>query len=83
VQTLRGRLAKLAGSPPGEKPALVRSVPDPEGWTLEGLCARDAEGQYAALLALLQECIDGAYQLSDDLGSRYFTHSDPRRSVGA
>jgi hypothetical protein len=32
---------------------------------------------------LLQFCADAAYQLSDALGARYFTHSDARESVGA
>ena len=84
AQTLRGRLAKLAGSAAGEMPATSMCVPDPEDWTLEALCRRDDSGRYATLLDLLQECIDASYQLSDELTARYFAHSgDARTSVGA
>ena len=83
AQTLRGRLAKLADSPPGEVPQVAKSVPDPQGWSLEAMCERDADGRYAALLELLQQCSDAAYRLSDELGARYFTHSiNARHSVG-
>jgi uncharacterized alpha-E superfamily protein len=84
AQTLRGRLAKLAGSALGAIPPMAMCVPDPEQWTLEALCQRDASGRYATLLELLQECIDASYRLSDDLTARYFAHSgDARYSVGA
>ena len=84
AQTLRGRLGRLAGSAPGEVPAIALPVPDPHTWALEDLCARDPQGDHAMLLALLQQCSDAAFRLSDDLGARYFTHSvDARRSVGA
>jgi uncharacterized circularly permuted ATP-grasp superfamily protein/uncharacterized alpha-E superfamily protein len=84
VQTLRGRLAKLAGSRPGELPEMARLVPDPKGWSLQAMLERDDDGHYAALATLLQQCITAAYKLSDELGARYFTHSgDARRSVGA
>ena len=84
TQTLRGRLARLAGSAPGELPEIALTVPDPTDWSLEAMCARDADGHYANLLALLAQCADAAYQLSDDLSARYFTHSgEVRFSVGA
>ena len=84
AQTLRGRLAKLAGSAAGEVPDIALTVPDPQQWSLEAMCERDADGRYTTLLDLLQKCTDAAYQLSDDLGARYFTHSgEARHSVGA
>jgi uncharacterized circularly permuted ATP-grasp superfamily protein/uncharacterized alpha-E superfamily protein len=84
AQTLRGRLAKLAGRAPGEMSDIALAVPDPQQWKLETICERDAEGRYTALLELLQRCTDAAYRLSDDLSARYFTHSlDTRHSVGA
>jgi uncharacterized circularly permuted ATP-grasp superfamily protein/uncharacterized alpha-E superfamily protein len=84
AQTLRGRLAKLVGGAPGEIPDIALTVPDPEQWSLQAMCERDAQGNYAALQELLQQCTDAAYQLSDDLGARYFTHSgEARQSVGA
>jgi uncharacterized alpha-E superfamily protein len=84
AQTLRGRLAKLAGSAAGEVPDIALTVPDPQQWSLQAMCERDADGKYTVLLDLLQLCTDAAYKLSDDLGARYFTHSgDARHSVGA
>jgi uncharacterized circularly permuted ATP-grasp superfamily protein/uncharacterized alpha-E superfamily protein len=84
TQTLRGRLARLAGSAPGRMPDIALTVPDPQDWSLETICQRDGEGRYATLLDLLGQCGDAVYRLSDDLGARYFTHSgDSRRSVGA
>ncbi len=83
AQTLRGRLAKLAGSAPGEVPEIALTVPDPQRWTLEAMCERDEHGRYAKLEELLQQCTDASHKLSDDLGARYFTHSgDSRHSVG-
>ena len=84
AQTLRGRLAKLAGSAPGKMPEIALTVPDPQAWSLEDICERDAEGRFSNLLALLAHCSQAAYKLSDDLGARYFTHSgEARQSVGA
>jgi uncharacterized alpha-E superfamily protein len=53
AQTLRGRLAKLEGTAAGEIPDIAQTVPDPKAWTLEALCARDADGRYTALIAEL------------------------------
>ncbi|MBC5766343.1 circularly permuted type 2 ATP-grasp protein [Ramlibacter albus] len=83
AQTLRGRIAKLTGSAANEIPEIANSIPDPAAWSFDALCARDEDGEHVALLQLLQQCVSGAYELSDDLGSRYFTHSDTRRTVGA
>ena len=84
AQTLRGRLAKLEGSAPGELPPVAQRLPDPQEWTLDALCRLDGEGRHGALMDLLQSCIDTAYQLSDELTARYFAHAgDGRYSVGA
>jgi uncharacterized circularly permuted ATP-grasp superfamily protein/uncharacterized alpha-E superfamily protein len=84
AQTLRGRLARLANSPPGVMPVMAMPVPDPEHWTLESLCERDEAGEYASLMELLRQCVDASYRLSDDLTARYFALTgDPRFSVGA
>ncbi len=84
AQTLRGRLAKLAGSAAGELSDMALTVPEPGAWTLESLCTRDADGGYSALSACLEQCSDAAYHLSDAIGARYFTHSsDSKQSVGA
>ncbi len=83
AQTLRGRLAKLEGTPNGVVPEVAQDVPDPKAWTMEALCRRDAAGRYTALLDELQRCRHAAWQLSDALSARYFTHSDARQSLGA
>ena len=65
-------------------PEIALTVPDPEDWSLEAICERDAQGNYGNLVELLGQCTDAAYKLSDDLGARYFTHSgEARHSVGA
>ncbi|WP_227753682.1 MULTISPECIES: circularly permuted type 2 ATP-grasp protein [Ramlibacter] len=83
TQTLRGRLARLAGSAGGELPAIAQALPDPAAWSLELLATRDAAGQPRALLALLQSCAGAAFHLSDALAARYFEHALDRHSVGA
>jgi uncharacterized alpha-E superfamily protein len=84
AQTLRGRLAKLSGSLPNELSELSLLVPDPASWGLAQLCERDSAGQYAVLSQLLQSCVQTAFDLSEDVGAIYFTHSvDTKHSVGA
>ena len=84
AQTLRGRLARLAGSAPGKMPEIALTVPDPQVWLLQDICEREEDGRYGNLIELLTRCSDAAYKLSDDLGARYFTHSgEARQSVGA
>jgi uncharacterized circularly permuted ATP-grasp superfamily protein/uncharacterized alpha-E superfamily protein len=83
AQTLRGRLAKLSGSAPGELPEIALTIPDPQSWSLQTMCERGGDERHTKLEALLQELTDAAYKLSDDVGARYFTHSDSRHSVGA
>ena len=65
-------------------PEIALTVPDPQAWSLEEICERDADGRHAKLIDLLAQCSDASYQLSDDLGARYFTHSgESRQSIGA
>jgi uncharacterized circularly permuted ATP-grasp superfamily protein/uncharacterized alpha-E superfamily protein len=79
LQTLRGRLAKLDGSG-----ALLQDVPDPEQWTLEAIARPGEGGLYLPLLDLLQQCVDAAFRLSDDLTALYFAHAgEARYSIGA
>ncbi|RYY91470.1 MAG: A circularly permuted ATPgrasp family protein, partial [Comamonadaceae bacterium] len=73
TQTLRGRLAKLAGSAPGELAALSHELPDPAQWSLEALCGAGEDPPHAALLAVLETCQHTAWQVSDAIGTRYFT----------
>jgi uncharacterized alpha-E superfamily protein len=84
AQTLRGRLAKLAGSAPDQLSELALRVPDPGSWVLEQMCETDAEGTHALLGTLLAECIACAYEVSDEISATYFTHSgEAKQSVGA
>jgi len=84
TQTLRGRIARLAGSAPGKLTALSYELPDPATWTLEHLCAPGADASYPALVELLASCETAAYHVSDAIGTRYFTlTSESLRSVGA
>ena len=84
AQTLRGRLAKLAGSQPNELSELSLRVPDPASWGLAQLCGVEADGRYALLHSLLLQCSGAAYELSEQVGAIYFTHSDEtKKSLGA
>jgi uncharacterized alpha-E superfamily protein len=84
AQTLRGRIARLAGSAPGKLSALSYELPDPATWTLEKLCEPGPDGQYPALVHLFEACETAAYHVSDAIGTRYFTlTSESLRSVGA
>ncbi len=84
AQTLRGRIARLAGSAPGKLTALSHELPDPAEWTLERLCEASDTGHYPALEEVLKTCESAAYQVSDAIGIRYFTlTSESLRSVGA
>ena len=84
TQTLRGRIAKLAGSAPGKLTALSYELPDPASWTLESLCEPGADNSYPTLVQLFATCAAAAYHVSDAIGTRYFTlTSDSHRSVGA
>ena len=92
VQTLRGRLAKLAGSAPGYMPDVAMELPDPGSWALADLCqgspaSEDDEGgsqHYGHLVQLLEQCCDAALELSDTLSRRYFSHAaSGSQSLGA
>jgi len=84
LQTLRGRLAKLASNGAGGGEDLLRDVPDPEQWTLDSIARPGEGGLYLQLLDLLQQCLSSAYQLSDNVTALYFAHAgEARYSVGA
>ncbi|MDB5892408.1 MAG: circularly permuted ATPgrasp family protein [Polaromonas sp.] len=81
VQTLKGRLAKLAASTPGDLPDLAADLPDPASWPCVQPAAYDVSN--AALMAdchlmlteKLQHCQEAAFELSDRLSRRYFSHA--------
>lgn len=73
ADTLRARMAQLAGTAPGALTALSHELPDPATWTLEALCQADADGHHAPLQALLEQCQAAAFHISDAIAMRYFT----------
>lgn len=84
TQTLRGRIARLAGSAPGKLTALSYELPDPDSWTLAHLCEPDSAADYPALADLFAGIETAAYHVSDAIGIRYFTLTyESLRSVGA
>jgi uncharacterized circularly permuted ATP-grasp superfamily protein/uncharacterized alpha-E superfamily protein len=77
AHTLRGRLARLAGSPADSLDELSLKIPDPKGWTLAQLC------QPPALQNALQQYRLAALELSEAVSARYFTHTTgSNQSVG-
>ena len=95
AHTMRGRLAKLAGSDPDELCALSLRVPDPAAWSLAQLCealpkiaseGTDTSvdtGYFYALNDLLLKCTAAAFNVSDEISTTYFTHSgETNQSVG-
>jgi len=82
VHTLRAQLLQLTS---GESPApLASSLPDPACWSLDALEATEEHGGHGVLLAVLRECVQRAWRLSDDLGARHFARlPGGGRSVGA
>lgn len=83
ARTLRNRLSKLADTPMGEPDPLARLLPDVLGTPLHALCQRHANGQRQALRDLLGQCMQAAWQVSDGISARYFSHTDHGDSVGA
>jgi uncharacterized alpha-E superfamily protein len=83
AQSLRGRLAKLAGSDPQQLSELALRVPDPQSWSLETLCEPGLDAAYPQLLDVLRQCTQAAFEVSEDVSQLYFTHSDEaRQSLG-
>ncbi len=86
TQTLRGRLGKLTQNTSGG-PELTSALPDPGSWLLADLCVSipgmESE-RYAGLLAQLEQCCDAAFELSDSISRRYFSHAaSSDHSLGA
>jgi uncharacterized alpha-E superfamily protein len=83
TQTLRWRLDRLqAGRTPEPLSTLL---PDPARWSLGALCSAGA-GQRHDEMALQAQCsalAQAAWNLSDQIGRRCFSHAVDGRSVGA
>ena len=83
AQTVRGRMAKLRGGEPGEFDGLALRIPDVGSWSLVELCETHADGSYPALAGLLDQCVQAAYGVSEDISVAYFTHADNRQTLSA
>lgn len=91
VQTLRGRLARLAENTVGTPqpvPDLTPGLPDPGAWHMADLYTPDPrlpeDQRYEGLLIRLEQCCSAAFDLSDTLSRRYFSHvSADEHSLGA
>jgi uncharacterized circularly permuted ATP-grasp superfamily protein/uncharacterized alpha-E superfamily protein len=86
AHTLRGRLAKLAGSAPTALCPLSLKVPDPNAWGLVQLCTSVGtnESCHALLQDLLFQCAEASFYVSDEISVTYFTHSGlANQSLGA
>ncbi len=88
ADTLRGRIAKLAGSAPDELCALSLRIPEPGNWGLAQLCETQPDhtrqasaapdtvpGYFYALNDLLLQCENAASHVSEQISLTYFTHS--------
>ena len=75
AHTLRGRLARLADSPPDQLSEMSYQVPDPTTWQLELLCEPGFENRFANLRQVLLDCGQAAMTVSEDISTTYFTHA--------
>lgn len=87
AHTLRGRLAKLAGSAPDQLSALALRVPNPALHGLASLCETQPQDEdesnpagagrnyYFALNELMLECSSASCDVSNAISTTYFTHS--------
>ena len=81
VQTLRGRIAKLAASTPDDLTDLAVDLPEPGSWSIASLCEKrpdvpEAE-RYRLLIKHLEQCNSAAFEMSDLISRRYFSHATP------
>ena len=83
--TLRGRLAKLAGSPPGVLSPLSLKVPAPEDWDFSSDWEDRSELlEPISLLELLRTLRASAFLVSEEISTTYFTHSgETKQSLGS
>ena len=82
ARSLRARLNKLADAPREAPDALAQRVPDITAEQLAALCTRDADGHLSALHALLTQCQTVAWEVSDALTARHFSHTEAAGTVG-
>jgi uncharacterized alpha-E superfamily protein len=82
TRSLRARINKLADAPRGEPDALAAQVPDLGLHQAEALSASHESKGLESLSDLLQACTQCAWDVSDALTARYFSHSETTDTVG-
>ncbi|MDQ3273047.1 MAG: circularly permuted type 2 ATP-grasp protein, partial [Pseudomonadota bacterium] len=90
TQTLRERLSKLSRNTAGavqDVPDMTSALPNPGSWQLADLSVAipgmESE-RHAGLLAQLEQCCSAAFELSDAISRRYFSHAaSSDHSLGA
>ncbi len=80
-RALRSRLSKLADTPIGEPDALAQLVPKFD-IDLQTLCTRGELQQLPHLQETLAQCSQAAWQVSDAVTARYFSHTLDADSIG-
>lgn len=81
VQTLRSRLAKLAGVSHPDQSELATLLSEPALWP--DWCQGAAAGQQTWIEQELRAKAQSAWSLSEQVSRRYFSHAADHRSVGA
>ncbi|WP_241015080.1 circularly permuted type 2 ATP-grasp protein [Burkholderia sp. Ac-20379] len=74
VQKMQGRLTKVEHGEGYALSELTETMPDIGSWSLHALCETDEDGRHAVLLERLQATGRAAWELSNRIGERYFSH---------
>jgi uncharacterized alpha-E superfamily protein len=81
VQTLRSRLAKLAGVSHPDQNELAAMLSEPASWP--EWYPPTGDGQQTSVEQALRTLAQSAWTLSEQISRRYFSHAADNRSVGA
>ena len=79
MHTLKNRLAQLADSTSGDVSDLASNLCEPHHWALTGAdtaqASPDSRTGYTTLIEQLKNCQSSAFELSDHISRRYFSHA--------
>ena len=79
MHTLKNRLAQLADSTSGDVSDLASNLCEPHHWALTGADTARASPEnrtgYTTLIEQLKNCQSSAFELSDRISRRYFSHA--------
>ncbi len=74
VLKMQGRLTKVEHGEGYALSKLTETMPEIGKWSLHALCETDEDGRHATLLEHLQATSRAAWDLSNRIGERYFSH---------